>query len=75
MAKDLAELSSWWGDAQNDGFISNTAKRLVLYAPDLPAWHYISSSWDNVLHFPSEAGSGLQEVDYSQIINTICNSI
>lgn len=75
MAKDFNELTSWWGDASDDGFMDNNAKRLLLYAPDLPFWNMISENWDNVLHFPSEAGQGLNEVDYSEIIDTISNSI
>ncbi len=75
MARDMAELSSWWGGGQQKGFVDNNAKRLLLFAPDAPAWNVISQNWDNVLHFPSEAGKGLEELDYKQIIDTISNSI
>lgn len=75
MAKDLQELSSWWGGGQEKGYMDNNAKRLVLYAPDEPAWNVISANWDNVLHFPSTAGDGLSELEYGEIINTITNTI
>ncbi len=75
MANDLNELSAWWGGAQQKGYIDNNAKRLLLFAPDLPEWNVISRNWDNVLHFPSTAGKGLQEFEYSQIIDTISNTI
>ncbi len=75
MAADLNELSAWWGGAQQKGYIDNNAKRLLLFAPDLPEWNVISRNWDNVLHFPSDAGKGLQEVEYNQIIDTISNTI
>lgn len=75
MVKDFNELTLWWGDAANAGFMDKNAKRLLLYAPDQPYWNTISANWDNVLHFPSEAGQGLDEVSYSEIIDTISNSI
>jgi len=74
MAKDFNELTEWWGGKQS-GYMDFSAKRLVLYAPDLPSWNLISNTWDNVLHFPSKAGEGLNEVSYEQIINTIANTI
>lgn len=75
MARNLAELSAWWGGAQQRGYVDNNAKRLLLFAPDKPDWNVISENWDNVLHFPSEAGDGLQNLEYEEIINTISNSI
>lgn len=75
MAKDFSELTAWWGDCQNNGFIDQNAKRLLLFAPDEPYWSTISNSWDNVIHFPSVAGKGLGEFDYKQIIDSISNTI
>ncbi|MBO5007617.1 MAG: VWA domain-containing protein [Clostridia bacterium] len=75
MAKDIKELSSWWSGSQQTGFVDNNAKRLLLFAPDAPDWNVISQNWDNVLHFPSEAGKGLANLEYEEIINTISNSI
>lgn len=75
MAKDIKELSSWWGGPQQTGFVDNNAKRLLLFAPDAADWNVISQNWDNVLHFPSEAGKGLANLEYEEIINTISNSI
>lgn len=75
MARNLEELSAWWGDAQNNGFVSNNAKRLVLFAPDQPAWNFIASNWDNVLFSPARPDGGLEEYDYNIILNSICNSI
>lgn len=75
MAKTFSELTAWWGDRQNRGFIDQNAKRLLLFAPNEPAWSTISDTWDNVIHFPSVAGEGLGEFDYSQIIDSISNTI
>ena len=57
------------------GYISQDAKRLLLYAPDEPDWNIVSKNWDKVLHFPSKAGDGLSELEYNQIIDTITNMI
>lgn len=75
MAKNFSELTSWWGDRQNKGFINQNAKRLLLFAPNAPYWSTISDTWDNVIHFPSIAGKGLGEFDYAQIIDSISNTI
>lgn len=75
MAKDFSELTAWWGDCQNSGYIDQNAKRLLLFAPDEPYWNTISNTWDNVIHFPSIAGKGLGEFDYKQIIDSISNTI
>lgn len=75
MAKNFSELTSWWGDAQNKGYVGYSEKRLLLFAPDAPYWNTISDNWENVIHFPSAAGEGLDDYDYSEIIDTIANSI
>lgn len=75
MPEDIKELSSWWSGVQNCSFIDNNAKRLLLFVPEAPDWNVISQNWDNVLHFPSEAGNGLKNLEYEEIINTISNSI
>lgn len=75
MARDFDELTRWWGDASNQGSMDPSAKRLLIYAPDRQYWNTISSCWDNVLHFPSVAGRGLEEIEYSEILNAIANSI
>jgi len=75
MPQNFDELSDWWGYGQDSGKMNQASKRLLLYAPNRLYWSTISDTWDNVIHFPSRAGEGLQEVEYSQIIDTIANSI
>lgn len=75
MAKDFNELTRWWGDRQNEGYVKYNAKRLILFTPDVPGWSDITKTWDNVIHYMSEAGKGLEEVSYKQIIDAITNSI
>lgn len=75
MARDFEELTEWWGDANQPGLMDNNAKRLLIYAPEKKYWSTISDSWDNVIHFPSEAGKGLQGLEYEEILDAIANSI
>lgn len=71
MAKDFEELTEWWGDGEQKGIMNKRAKRLLIFAPEKKYWSIISDSWDQVAHFPSEAGTGLK---YDQILDgiTLC---
>ncbi len=76
MARSFSELTEWWGDEQMESpYIRNNAKRLILFAPEKPYWTDIVNSWNNVIHYPSAAGEGLQEYTYHEIIDAIYNSI
>ncbi|SDZ95535.1 von Willebrand factor type A domain-containing protein [Oribacterium sp. KHPX15] len=75
MASDIRELTSWWGDAGDPGYMDQEAKRLVLFAPDMQGWKQVSDNWDKVLHYPSEAGDGLKDAEYGQIISVISQTI
>lgn len=70
MPRDLGELTEWW-----DEYMHPNAKRLVMFAPDEGGWQYISSNWENVVHFPSEAGNGLAERSYADIMQVLANSV
>ena len=75
MAKDVRELTAWWGNDSDPGYMDQEAKRLILFAPDMPHWQVISQNWEKVLHYPSEAGNGLKEKEYKQIISIIAQTI
>ena len=72
MPRSFDELTNLW-DSPAD--IDYNAKRLILFTPDREAWSDISNSWDQVIHYPSEAGNGLEDVNYDVILNEINNSI
>ena len=74
MPKDFDELTNWWDDEQS-GKMQKSAKRLVIFAPDASAWTEIGINWNNTIHHPAKAGSGLEDVDYETILSTIVNSI
>lgn len=76
MPKSFAELSTWWGAPGEPGAIMDqSAKRLLLFAPDDPSWNQVTENWDNVLHYPVALGEHLQELSYQIMINSISNTI
>ena len=74
MPRSFGELSSWWDDPQFGGFMNSSAKRMIVFAPDSPAWSDISAKWDQVIHVRT-VSEGLREVEYQQVLNVIGNSI
>lgn len=75
MARDFDELTEWWGSKSRPGIMDESAKRLILFTPDKNSWNTISDTWNNVIQYVSDAGKGLPDVDYQQILSAICNSI
>lgn len=76
MAADFGELTDWWGDNSNPGFMpEQPAKRLILFAPDEGKWTTITENWDNIVHLPSRAGDHLQDVTYHTILDCISSTI
>jgi hypothetical protein len=54
---------------------NNSAKRLILFAPDSNSWTDIATHWNTTIHHPSKAGNGLSDLDYGTILSAIVNSI
>lgn len=74
MAKDFQELGLWWEDEQLGGLMDQNAKRLLLFAPDAPEWSRVSSEWAQVIHVQT-VSEGLEELEYQQVIDAVCNTI
>lgn len=74
--RSLDELFEQWGYARSQtAVMEQSAKRLVLFAPEDTPWNDIAEEWDLTLHFPSKAGQGLEEFEMDEIIETIANSL
>lgn len=75
--RSLDELFEQWGYARSQtAVMEQSAKRLVLFAPDQAPWSDpIAEEWDLTLHFASKAGQGLEEFEMDEIIETIANSL
>ena len=67
------ELTDIWSG--QDTYVSQTAQRLIIYAPDCKPWSDISNEWENSIHYASRAGEGLQELDYETILSAIVKSV
>jgi hypothetical protein len=72
MPRDLDDLTDLW---ESGTHLEENAKRLILYAPEAAGWTDIAPSWDNTIHFPSNGGTGLADLEYDEILHTIANSI
>ena len=74
MARNFEELSLWWEDEQLGGGMDESAKRLLLFAPDAPEWNRVSSEWSQVIHVQT-VSEGLMELEYQQVLDAVCNTI
>ena len=73
MPANFDEMTELWETGQ--GAMGQTARRLIMFAPDAYPWSDIASHWEMTLHYASKAGKGLEEVDYHSILDAIANSI
>lgn len=71
MPKSFDELTDQWDSQEIDA----SARRLILFTPDVYPWSDIAAHWEEVVHFPSKGGDGLGEMDYSSIMNMLAHSI
>lgn len=70
-----ALFDQWGYSGSQEARMEQSAKRLVLFAPDEEPWSDMQEDWDMTLHFPSKAGHGLEEFEMDEIIDTIANSL
>ncbi len=66
--KTFDDLTDYWHE------MPTPAKRLLLFAPDADPWTMMSS-WENTIHYVSEAGRGLEKTEMKEILNAIAKSI
>ncbi len=66
--KNFDDLTDYWHE------MPKPAKRLLLFAPDADPWTMMSS-WENTIHYVSEAGRGLEKTEMKEILNAIAKSI
>jgi len=69
MPANIAELGEWWDDMED------RAKRFVLFAPNGYPWDDLSVTWNNVIHTPSVAGTGCEEIDIDEAIRVLVQSM
>jgi len=76
MPADLDALWDRWGRGRAaDAVMDAGAKRLLVFAPDRDPWTAIGGSWNNTLHSPSKAGTGLDDIEMDEVIGIIAGSV
>ena len=71
---DLDGLTDNWDGGQTVK-LKQAARRLIIFGPDAYPWNVISDAWGQTVYLPSQAGKGLEDVEYSTILDTVQNSI
>ena len=74
-ADETALFEEWGYQGSQSSIMENSAKRLLLFAPDAKPWLGIAENWNYTIFFPSKAGDGLEEHEMDEIIHTIANSL
>ena len=72
LPKNFDDLTDMW---EGQTYLNISTKRLVVFAPDAYAWTDIANNWENVVHYPSQAGHGLSDIDYETILDAIAESV
>ena len=75
MPKDFGELCEMWGDQDDPGEMDYQAKRLLLFAPDVSFWHTIANCWENTVIRTAKEKTGLKDISYQVMLDTIANSV
>ena len=73
MPDSLDELTDIW-DGGQAVMLKRPARRLIIFGPDAYPWNTIADAWGQTVYLPSQAGKGLEDVEYSTILETITNS-
>lgn len=72
----LDELHGQWGRPGHDGAVMDqSAKRLLVFAPEAEPWRDLAETWDKTLFVPSRAGTGLEAIALDEVISTIARSL
>ena len=71
---DINGLTDNWDGGQATK-LKKAARRLIIFGPDAYPWNEISDAWGQTVYLPSQAGKGLEDVEYSTILDTVANSV
>ena len=70
----LDDLTDRWDGGQTVR-LKKAARRLLIFAPDAYPWNIIGDAWGQTVWLPSQAGKGLEEVEYGTILQGLTNEI
>lgn len=75
MPETFGMLSEMWGDQDQPGEMEHSAKRLLLFAPKITYWDTIQAGWENAVIRTAKEKTGLQDISYQVMLDTIVNSV
>lgn len=76
LPNDFEELTDWWGDENNElRRMDDISKRLALFAPSVEPWTILARCWNNVFLVPTDAGKGMHEKNYEDLVNMLVHTI
>ncbi len=70
--QSLNELTDWWNTTD---YIDPAGRRLLLFAPAVYPWREIAAQWEETVWFPSRAGAGISDHEYTSVIAAIAQSV
>jgi hypothetical protein len=70
----LDGLTDRW-DGNQAVRLKKLARRLVIFGPDAYPWNVIGDAWGQTIWLPSQAGKGLEDVEYKAILEVVANTI
>ena len=69
MPRSMVELQAEWEELMDDH-----ARRLVVFAPNAYPWGTVGA-WNEATHTPSEAGKGISDAVFEQVVAAISGSV
>lgn len=69
-AANMNQLTSLWNNK-----MSAKGKRLILFAPSDRSWTKLVNNWDNTTRHDVNAGGGLSDIDYNEILKTLSETM
>lgn len=79
MPGSLEELTDIWmtpASGQTSKIkLKQPAKRIVVFAPQVYPWPDLYETWNQIVYNPSKAATGLDDVSWEDIINSIVGSV
>ena len=69
----LDGLTDIW-DCSNPGRLKKVSRRLLLFAPDSYPWNVLGDAWGQTIWLLSQAGRGLEEIEFRAMLDCVVNS-
>ncbi len=75
VAESLDELVDQWNGDSQVAAMESSSKRLLMFAPDAEPWTEMSSVLEYAIHYPSQAGRGMADHDFDEVLELLAQSV